>query len=132
LPFAIFLYHLYHFLIISSSLSSSLLAPFAWLAPTHHFHFHYPILGTLFPMSLHIYHNNSSSRFVYFLDIKVHYIYKTPVSPSQIFAISVMPSHNFSVTSNLVVSTENSKMKVEWTLLTVLIYKFRCGILGHS
>jgi hypothetical protein len=75
------------------------------------------------------YHNrsSSSSRFIYFTCTKVHYIYKTPVSPTGIFSISAVTSHCFGGTSTLYAYRENWKTKVGWTLLFAPICNSRCG-----
>jgi hypothetical protein len=55
--------------------------------------------------------------------VKAHYVYETPVSPAGLFSISPLLSHGFGTSSNLCVWTENSEMKVEWTLLTAPVCK---------
>jgi len=74
-------------------------------------------------MFVHVYH--SSSRFVYFLNIMVQYIYKTPVPLAGIFSVSMELCYSIGIISNLCVSVEDSEMKVEWTLLIAPICKSR-------
>jgi hypothetical protein len=77
-------------------------------------------------------YSHSSSRLVIFLVFKVRYLYATPASPARIFPIYVVLSHGFGATSNSCVSTENSEMKVELTLLIAAMCKSRCGARAAS
>jgi hypothetical protein len=65
---------------------------------------------------------SSSSWVTYLFLFTLPYSHKL-LSPTRIFPISVMLSHDFGATSNPCVPQE---MKVEWTLLTAPICKCRC------
>jgi hypothetical protein len=47
--------------------------------------------------------------------------YSPPVSPPAIFSVSVVSSHAVGTSYNLFVLTDNSKMKVDWILLTAWV-----------
>jgi hypothetical protein len=117
---------------LSSSLSS-LIAPVHAEGLPHHHRNHYLILiwfchvGSCFGTSCVCLSTSLSSRFIIFLIFKVRYLYATPASPARIFPIYVVLSHGFGATSNSCVSTENSEMKVELTLLIAAMCKSRCG-----
>jgi hypothetical protein len=81
-----------------------------------------------FAMSVSVYHSNSpSSRCMDFLVLRPIRFIKLLSHKQGPFPISLVLSHGFSMASNLCIPIGNSKMKTEWTLLTVCTGKSRCG-----
>jgi hypothetical protein len=70
--------------------------------------------------------------FHFVLSVNTYYVHETPFSPSGIVPIYLVLSHCFDATSNMCVRTGNSKMKVEWTILTAPICKSWCGARNHK
>jgi hypothetical protein len=69
-------------------------------------------------MSVCVYHNISPSRINYFVGTRLYYLYGTPAPSTGHPPVSVVMSRGSGATSNLCVSTDNSRedFKFEWIL----------------
>jgi hypothetical protein len=124
----------YHFHVSSRSFYSCIVCFPYW--PTlhakyllHHCHSYHITLMLLLPCHDH---SSSSSKVICFLGIKVHHNYLDSSLTSKDLCHFCDGVPWFGMTSNLSL-WRSQEMKVEWTLLTAPICKFRCGawVISH-